>query len=293
MRSSESFSESESMIRRDELLVSRFRGFGCEDRRRDQNAITKSHAHMRSEREIQLLFAITEDFLTKRICGEKPIAARVPISGKAGILRVIENRDRHRFVAHQPAQIAPASARAPGCITLFTLTSKISSVDARVIQFGDRGRTPAGVGKHFSLVGWYFKSTNNAESQHAVFFVWEGNFFIERPQRVDAVDAAKVRPAAEHKVRVLVQQNFLFKRNPFGLDVQLALLRTAFYRNDRALNNSPHLRRIFRLNRVGIVPEIQPIDVLVVKPKTGMMRVVNALARPLLERIPASDDRAF
>ncbi len=82
-----------STIRGDELFVGGFGGLGREDRRRNQDAIAERGAGMWGQREIQLFFTVTENFLAKRICGEEAIAAGVPIGGEAGVLRVIENRD--------------------------------------------------------------------------------------------------------------------------------------------------------------------------------------------------------
>src|SRR5260370_21409251 len=59
------------------------------------------------------------------------------------------------------------------------------------------------------------------------------------------------------------------------------------------MENRAHFGRIFGFDGVGIVPEIDAIDVFIVEPKAGMMRVIDALARALLEREAASDDGAF
>src|SRR5271157_2071195 len=124
MPCSESFSE--SMIRRHELLVSGFRGFGCDDRRRDQDAITESYARMRRQRKIQFFLTIAENLLAERVCREQSVTTRVPIRRKAGILRIIENGDRDRLVTDKPTQIAPASASTPSGVALFSFTRQVS-----------------------------------------------------------------------------------------------------------------------------------------------------------------------
>src|SRR5208282_768796 len=158
MRFSESFSESfsQSRIRRDELLVCGFRSFRCEDRRRDQNAITESYACMRSERKIQLLLAVAENFLAERIRGKKPIAARVPVRRKARILGMIENRDSDWFVADQTAQIAPPSASTPGSVAFIAFAGKVGPVDACIVQRGHLRGAPAGVNVALRFVAWNF-----------------------------------------------------------------------------------------------------------------------------------------
>src|SRR5260370_39488926 len=59
------------------------------------------------------------------------------------------------------------------------------------------------------------------------------------------------------------------------------------------MENRAHLGRIFGLDGVGIVPEIDAIDVFIVEPKTGVVRMIDALAGALIEREAASDDGAF
>jgi hypothetical protein len=52
--------------------------------------------------------------------------------------------------------------------------------------------------------------------------------FIESAQGGDTVDATESGPAAEDEVGVFLEQNFFVERDPIGVDVELALLRTAF-----------------------------------------------------------------
>src|SRR5580692_8727987 len=160
MLCSESFSV--SMIRRDEIFVSRFGSFGRKDRRRDQNPVAKGDACVRNQRKIQLLFTIAENFLAEWICREESVTACVPIRRKSRILRVIENRDGDRFFTDKAAQIAPVSTSPPGSVSFFTLTCKIGSVDAGIVQLGDRGGAAAGIRVHLGLIRGNFQRTNNA-----------------------------------------------------------------------------------------------------------------------------------
>src|SRR5712691_9098904 len=59
------------------------------------------------------------------------------------------------------------------------------------------------------------------------------------------------------------------------------------------MKNGAHFGRVFRLDGVGIIPEIDAIDVFIVEPKAGVMRMIDAFAGALLERKAASDDGAF
>ena len=59
------------------------------------------------------------------------------------------------------------------------------------------------------------------------------------------------------------------------------------------MQDGAHLGRVFRLDGVGIVPEIDAIYVFIVEPETGVMGMIDAFARALFEREAASDDGAF
>src|SRR5216683_7655056 len=58
------------------------------------------------------------------------------------------------------------------------------------------------------------------------------------------------------------------------------------------MKNRAHFGSIFQFDGVGIVPEIDAIDVFIVEPKAGVVRMIDALAGVLLERKAASDDGA-
>src|SRR5882672_5486172 len=59
------------------------------------------------------------------------------------------------------------------------------------------------------------------------------------------------------------------------------------------MNDGAHLGGIFRLDGVGIVPEIDAVDVFIVEPKSGVMRMIDAFAGSLLEWKAASHDGAL
>ena len=58
------------------------------------------------------------------------------------------------------------------------------------------------------------------------------------------------------------------------------------------MEDRAHLRSLRRLDRVGVVPEIEAVHVLVVEPQADVMRMIDALAGARRERPPARDDRA-
>src|SRR2546429_144812 len=209
------------------------------------------------------------------------------------LFRSVENGDGDGLVADEAAEIAPAAARAPGGVAFFAFTGEVGAVDAGVVQLCDGSGVAARVGIHLGFVGRDFESADDAKAQEAVFLILEIDFFVESAEGGDAVHAAESRPAPEDEAGVFLEQNFLVEGNPIGFDVELALIRTAFGRDHGAMENGAHLGGIFRFDGVGIVPEINAIDALIVQPKAGVMGVVDALAGALLERKAASDDGAF
>src|SRR5260370_37704860 len=101
------------MVGGDEVLVGGFGGFGGGDRGRDQDAVAKGGAGIGSEREIQFFLAIAENFLAKRIGGEKAVAAGVPIGGKAGIGGGVAEGGSGRVAARRDPWISAAGPRGP------------------------------------------------------------------------------------------------------------------------------------------------------------------------------------
>src|SRR5712692_2753145 len=283
----------ESMIRRHEVFVGSFGGFGSGDRRRDQDAVAEGYAGIRGKREMQLFLTNAEDFLAERVGGKKAVAARVPIGGKAGIGGVIENGDGHRFVTDQTAEVAAASTSAPGGVAFFAFAGEVGAVDAGVVQFGDGRGAATRVSVDLGFVGGNLESADNAKAQDTVFLILEIDFFFESAEGGDAVHAAKAGPAAEDKVRVFPEQNFFVEGDPIGFDVELALLRTAFCGDDGMMDDGAHLGRVLGFDGVRIVPEIEAIDIFIVEPEARVMGMVNAFARALLKRIAASDDGSF
>src|SRR5580704_14217781 len=146
--------------------------------------------------------------------GKQAVTAGVPVSGKAGILGVIENGDGHRLVADQATEIAPAPARAPSGIASLSFAGEISAVDAGVVQLSHRCGAAARVRVYLGLVGRNFESADDAKAQHAVFRIGERDLLIQSVQRGDAVDAAEAGPAAEDEVGMFVEERFFVEGYP-------------------------------------------------------------------------------
>src|SRR5271168_1709706 len=246
---------------------------------------------MGSQREIQLFLAVAENFLAQRIGGKKTVAARVPIRRKARIGRMIQDCDGDTLVADFAAEIAPASPRAPSVIAFFSFTRQVGAVDTGIVQLSDGGGPAAGIGVDLGLVRGNLESADDTQSQDAILGIRKRNFFIECREGSYTVDAAEAGAAAEHEACVFLEQDFFVESDPSGFYFQLALLRAALGSDDRAVNYRSHLGSILGLDGVGIVPEIEAVDVFVVEPKAGVMRMIDAFTGALLQRKTARDDR--
>src|SRR5882762_2198329 len=206
---------------------------------------------------------------------------------------MVEDGNGHRLAVNLSAEIAPASTSAPGSIALFSFTRQIAAVDTGIIQLGDRGCIAVCVREHFRFVAGSFKVARNAHAEHAFLIVIEHNFFPDRLQRGDAVDAAEIGSAAEGKARVLLQDGLPLSGNPVGVNFKFPLLRTTLRESDRSVTNIAHLGRVFRLNSFRVVPEIETANIPVVEPRPDVMRMVDAFARTRIQRISSRNESAL
>src|ERR1700676_1830426 len=142
---------------------------------------------------------------------EEAIAARVQVSGKAGILRMIEDGDGDGLVANQAAEIAPAPAGAPCGVAFFSFACEIGAVDAGVVQLSHRCGAAARIGVNLGLVGRNLESADDAKAQHAVFGVGERNFFIQSAESGEAAAGAQSGPPRKAKGGCLLSRIFFAK----------------------------------------------------------------------------------
>src|SRR5882757_9468803 len=150
----------------------------------------------------------------------------MPVGRKTRIRRMVEDGNGHGLVVDLAGEIAPAPTSAPGSVALSAFTGQIDAVYAGVVQLGDRGWIALCVREHFRFIAGSFQGACNAHAQYAFLIVIEHNFFPDRLQRGDAVDAAEIGSAAEDKARVLLQDDLLFSGNPVGVNFKFPLLRT-------------------------------------------------------------------
>ena len=117
--------------------------FGRGWTRQDQQTIPKGYGLLWFQREVQFLFAVAENLLAERIGGEQAIAARVPVSRKAGVPGMIQDDQRDGFLTDLTRQHGPTRPRAPDRVAGLSLAAAILTSDAGIIQnlYGRRAAT--------------------------------------------------------------------------------------------------------------------------------------------------------
>src|SRR6266852_2046449 len=146
---------------------------------------------------------------------------------------------------------------------------------------------------NFGLVRRSFEGAGDANAEDAFLVVAEDNFFVEGEHGGDAVDAEEIGGAAEDETGMLLQDWPLLAGDPVSFNFQLALLRAAFRQRDCAMTDVAHFGGVLGLDGFGVVPEIEAVNVAVVEPQAGVVRMVDALAGARFEREAAGDDGVF
>src|SRR5258707_15211177 len=206
---------------------------------------------------------------------------------------MVEDGNGDRLITELAAEIAPAAACAPSGISFFPFAGQVAPIDAGVFDLGDRSRPAACIGEDFGLVGGSLQGVSDAHAENTFFIVIEDDFFAESLQGRDPVDAAEIRAAAEHETRVLLQNELLLSGDPVRVYFQFSLIVSALCQRNGAVANAAHFGSVLRLDGSRVVPEIETIDISIVEPQAGVMRMIHALARSRLEWEAARDDRAL
>jgi hypothetical protein len=133
----------------------------------------------------------------------------------------------------------------------------------------------------------------DAHADERFLAVLEHDRLVERRQRRDAIDRPRVGPAAEREGRHLLQQLRIAGRHPGHFHGERSLVGAALRLDDPAVIDRAHLRRVFGLDRIRVVPEVEAVHVAMVEPQADVVRMIHPLARPRIERKPARDERPF
>src|SRR5262245_10654893 len=257
-----------------------------------EQAVAEGRARFRRELEVQRLLAVAERRLPERVRGEEAVAARVPVGRVAGVLRVVEHQQHDVLALDLARERAPAAARAPDLVARQAFAARVAAGHAGVVEHGNGGRLARGVGEDLRLVGGLLEPARHAQAEDAFLVVGEGDGLVARGELGVALDAARVAVGAEDEARALVKSDRAIGHDPVGVHHQLAHTGAALRGQGRLVNDAAHLRLLLLRERLGVVPEVDAIDVAVVEPEADVVRVVHALAGARVEREAARDERA-
>src|SRR5260370_5923474 len=195
---------------------------------------------------------------------------------------MVEDGNGDRRIIELADEIAPAAACATSGISFVPFAGQVAPIDGGVFDLGDGSRPAACIGEDFGLVGGSLQGVSDAHAENTFFIVIEDDFFAEGLQRRDAVDTAEVRAASEYETRVLLQNELLLAGDPVRLYFQFSLIVSALCQRNGAVANVAHFGSVLRLDGSRVAPEIETIDIAIVEPQAGVMRMINALARSRL-----------
>src|SRR6202044_3564423 len=107
---------------------------------------------------------------------------------------------------------------------------------------------------------------------------------VERVQRSNRVDHPLIIFLRKHVACCLLQDVLAGACGPHRVDNQFPAVTSAFGGDDLLLVNGTHLGAVFRLDGVGVIPEVESVYVTVIEPNSCMMRMIDPLTRARRER---------
>ncbi len=245
-----------------------------------------------SETQVEALAAVRERPLSEVVGGEEAIASGVPIGGRAGVLRMVEDRHRHVFIAGSAREGHPAAARAPDRVAFFPLAAPIETGDSGVVEGDHGGGPPGGVGQGHGLLRGLLEKAGDTQSEETLLVVLEQNRLASGREPRRALDDAAARAPAEDEGGVLVEDDRPSRQDPLHGHPQPALVFPVLRAHHANVPPAAHLRLLLGGPDGGVVPEIHAVDVAEVEPQADVVGMVGALAGPRIEGEAAGDGRA-
>ena len=241
------------------------------------------------ERQREFRLGVLEDLSPEHVRREETVAARVPV-GRIGWIRgMVEHRNRDWFRFNRTAQHRPLATRAPHRVTLEAFAAGVAARDSFVVEGRRFHRLARGIGQELRFFRRLLERARHAQTERAFLVVTEYDF-LNRGERRISFDGPLVGAGAEHEMGPFPDQRLSISLHPFTLDDQLATVDAAFRVDHLAVEDRPHLGRAFSRDRVGVVPEVQSIDVAMVEPQPDVVWMVDAFTRTRLERVAARDE---
>src|ERR1039458_9613051 len=267
------------------LMVEGFRSDGAAD---EKDAIVEGRRLALIKGEVQGWPLGLEPVRAQRVDGKKAIVAGVPVGWVVGVSGVVEDRNGFSLAVGGGArELAPLAARAPGIIADLAFAG---AVDAGGAGGGscDGGCYAVGIAEGLGLCGGRLEKVGDADAEQPVFVVVEDGGFegFERDRHVDGAGGLAVDGELREDVaRGLVEDGRLLVASdrwdvgggvPGGLGDEFAGGGTAFGRDDTVVVDGAVFGAGLRLDRVGVVPIVDVVDVGVVEPEAGVVGMVGA-----------------
>src|SRR6202453_5150217 len=207
----------------------------------------------------------------------------MPVGWIIGVPRVIEDCDGDFVPVRVPGQGAPAAAGSLGLISLLALTGQIDTRCAGCIGSWNLRRPAIRVGEGATFLIGRLQPTCCAYAQQT-FLVVVKHYPIERVQSSDRVDHPLIVFLRKYVARLLLDNVLATACSPYRVDDQFPAVTPAFGGDNFLLVNGPHLGAVFRLDGVGVIPEVESVYVTVIEPNSRMMRMIDPLTRARRER---------
>ena len=240
------------------------------------------------EVEVEGLAALAENLLAQGVGGKKPVAAGMPVGWIPGVRRMVDDDDADGVVAFLSVEHAPVAAGAPGAVAGLAGGGQVVAIDIGGVTGGDLCYISLVVDEFARCVGRDLQLFGDAEAEHAVFGI--GKMYIGLGgERGGAVDDAFVRGGGEAVGRMFDEQGGILLIGPAGGIGEGSFVGFAGSGAHRIGADPAVLAFLVCGDRVGVVPEVEAIDILIVKPKSDMMGMVGGVAGAGPERESAGD----
>lgn len=225
------------------------------------------------EMKIQGPEAFAEDLLAKGIGGEEAVAAGMPIGRVAGISGVVDDDDAEGIVSFFAIEHTPVAAGGPGAVACFARAGQVITVDIGGITGGYFCDIAFIVQELAGCIAGDLQLFGDAQAEEPIFGVGEGDVG-ERGKGGDAVDDPPALPSLKDVDGMFVKQSVSRLVGPTGIESQ------GIFPGFHVIGMDPAVLAFFcGRDRIGVIPEIKPVDILIVEPEPDMMGMIDGFAR--------------
>jgi len=238
---------------------------------------------------VERFTTLTEDLLAQGISSKQAVAAGMPISWIAGVGRVVDDDDADGILPFLSVEHTPVAAGTPGAVACPAGGGQVVAVNIGGVAGGDLCYISLVVNEFAGCVGGDLQLFGDAETKHPVFGIGEMHIRLGG-ERGGAVDDAFARSSGEAVSRVFDEQGSLLLVDPASGVGQVGLVGSVGSGVDGVGMDPAVLALPVCGNGVGVVPKVEAVDILIIKPQSDMMGMVGGVTGARLERESAGDD---